>query len=156
MNVHGTRYNTYMKKSINDIKCVFCDDFAIARSMCGRCYKQYQLWSNDEYDERQIDNQRNGKYAIRYGLSISDIADMKFVLKNKCPICSKDFSKHKACVDHHHASDIVRGLLCSNCNTILGMANDDPMVLVNSVKYLLKPPFNIPIVKKSYTTKKVG
>lgn len=39
-------------------------------------------------------------------------------------------------IDHCHTSGKVRGLLCSQCNTILGMAQDNPAVLQGLIAYL--------------------
>lgn len=39
-------------------------------------------------------------------------------------------------VDHCHKQGHVRGLLCSNCNTLLGLAKDDPETLLRAIRYL--------------------
>ena len=39
-------------------------------------------------------------------------------------------------VDHDHETGNIRGLLCSNCNGILGRADDNPEVFLNAIKYL--------------------
>ena len=40
------------------------------------------------------------------------------------------------CVDHCHATDIVRGILCHPCNKALGAFKDRPDVLLDVIKYL--------------------
>lgn len=39
-------------------------------------------------------------------------------------------------VDHSHTSGQVRSLLCGKCNTLLGLADEDPAVLQAAIDYL--------------------
>ena len=39
-------------------------------------------------------------------------------------------------VDHDHVTGLYRGLLCSNCNTALGFAQDSPIILRKLAHYL--------------------
>jgi hypothetical protein len=41
-------------------------------------------------------------------------------------------------IDHCHKTEQVRGLLCHHCNTMLGLARDDILILTNAINYLLK------------------
>ncbi len=54
--------------------------------------------------------------------------------EGKCKICDK--TPEKLVIDHEHLSGIVRGLLCSHCNSLLGFARDDVQILMSSIKYL--------------------
>ena len=59
-----------------------------------------------------------------------EIEDFDTILReqnNKCPICLKDLVKPH--VDHCHASNKVRGILCCGCNTSLGVFDDSPEIL---------------------------
>lgn len=55
----------------------------------------------------------------RYGLELKDFDRMVEVQNNQCNICHREFNR-TPCVDHCHYTDRVRGLLCRNCNTMLG------------------------------------
>lgn len=64
-----------------------------------------------------------------------------------CAICSSSltspvYNKGDQHIDHCHASGKVRGLLCSNCNTLLGVARDDPAILKEAIAYLNKTKEN--------------
>lgn len=55
-----------------------------------------------------------------------------------CKICSVDLHSTKACLDHCHITDMVRGYLCNNCNCGLSRFNDSVILLANAIKYLQK------------------
>lgn len=73
----------------------------------------------------------------KYGLSQEEYENLFVKQNNKCAICGREFDETlKAFVDHCHTTDKVRGLLCTNCNTLLGMARDSIEVLNNAIAYL--------------------
>lgn len=41
-------------------------------------------------------------------------------------------------IDHCHKTGRRRGLLCGNCNTMIGLAAEDPSILLAAVEYLRK------------------
>ena len=55
---------------------------------------------------------------------------------NKCYKGTEFNEKNKGFVDHSHITNEVRGLLCSKCNSLLGMANDDIEILKKAIEYL--------------------
>lgn len=57
-----------------------------------------------------------------------------------CAICHRGPSKGTArlYVDHDHDTDKVRGLLCQQCNSALGLLQDDPTIVYNAYTYLLE------------------
>ncbi len=57
-----------------------------------------------------------------------------------CKICKTNirYLNRGLMVDHCHITYKVRGLLCNNCNTILGMAKDNRDILNECINYLNK------------------
>lgn len=53
----------------------------------------------------------------------------------KCLICKDDLG-NRAALDHCHATDRLRGILCKHCNTGLGMFRDRPEALRSAAEYL--------------------
>lgn len=74
-----------------------------------------------------------------YGLDYKDWLLMWEKQDGKCAICGSSFnSPSDAYVDHNHKTDEVRGLLCRNCNFLLGHCLDNIKILKNAIKYLEK------------------
>lgn len=53
-----------------------------------------------------------------------------------CAICGEKAKNGRLAVDHIHGTTRVRSLLCSGCNTGLGLFKDDPVRLAKAVEYL--------------------
>lgn len=53
----------------------------------------------------------------------------------RCDICFED-NQDLLVIDHCHVTGKARGILCRNCNTLLGMAEDDEEILLSAMSYL--------------------
>lgn len=55
-----------------------------------------------------------------------------------CAICGATKNKNGTalCVDHCHASGVIRGILCHNCNVSLGRFNDSVSLMKKAIAYL--------------------
>lgn len=53
-----------------------------------------------------------------------------------CVVCGR--RDKKICWDHNHETGAFRGWLCHKCNVILGMAEDNPEILMKLIEYLEK------------------
>lgn len=76
-----------------------------------------------------------------YGITLKDYHNMLEQQNGRCAICdipSIETRQKKLHVDHDHASDKVRGLLCEHCNRMLGLAKERPHVLEAAAQYLVK------------------
>lgn len=73
----------------------------------------------------------------KYGLSRESYYEMLASQKNSCAICETKFVSTPS-VDHCHSTQKVRGLLCSQCNTGLGLLKEDPAIFKSAVAYLRK------------------
>jgi RNase P subunit RPR2 len=56
----------------------------------------------------------------------------------RCEICGTSDRQNGRllAVDHCHDTGKLRGLLCSNCNTVLGLAKEQPAILLRAAEYL--------------------
>jgi hypothetical protein len=76
--------------------------------------------------------------VVGLGFDGADADAMLAAQQGRCAICQRHESefKRKLSLDHCHTSGRVRGLLCSGCNTALGLMGDDTARLLAAVEYL--------------------
>lgn len=72
-----------------------------------------------------------------YGLTLDQVVEL-FGSSNVCPLCEATFDNdlHQRHIDHNHVTGEVRGIICRNCNWLLGLAQDNPHVLERAARYL--------------------
>ena len=97
------------------------------------------------------ENRKNNPAKVRamhlksnYGITLETYETMLTSQDGVCAACgrSPEQERHKVLhVDHCHNSEVIRGLLCSRCNTALGLVEDDPMRLH---RYLLARSLALP------------
>ncbi len=67
----------------------------------------------------------------KYGISFSEYQTM--FVDAWCKICG---SRERLVLDHCHKTNRKRGVLCSDCNTALGMMHDDSNLFRRAAEYL--------------------
>ena len=100
-----------------------------------RHLNNYQNWRKNNLEHaNDLDRLRS------YGLPKGRYAKILALQKNCCAICkiNTPAPKKTFCVDHCHKTGKVRGLLCLNCNTMLGHAKDDVERLKAAINFLSK------------------
>ncbi len=75
--------------------------------------------------------------------------------RGQCAICGgslvyPDGSFWKMHIDHCHSTGVVRGLLCKNCNNMLGMALDSEDILIKGLLYLRRSKEKIARILDEY------
>lgn len=81
----------------------------------------------------------------RYGITKEQYDIMLKQQQGKCGICFGDGSAatRGLMIDHKHGTKIVRALLCSNCNTALGLLKESVSIMETAIKYLQKHNGNV-------------
>jgi hypothetical protein len=123
-----------------------------------RCRNCYRDWYNRKYEEdSEFRNKRkqhfrefyvenytnrrekhnNDRMFRKYGITREEFDVMSEAQGGLCTICQRPpIGKTRLSVDHCHKTLRVRGLLCDQCNTGLGMFQDNPEVLAAAITYL--------------------
>lgn len=98
--------------------------------------KKYRETLTEE--QRYLAN-RNTKLKQAYGLTHEQVEEMKRLQKHKCYVCNCDETKVGSkglVVDHNHTTGQIRKLLCSPCNTALGLLREDKGIFTSLIKYI--------------------
>lgn len=84
---------------------------------------------------------KNERLMRQYGINLQKYNELFSKQSGSCALCKKHQSDLKIAlsVDHNHETGHVRGLLCSNCNLLLGHAKDNVEVLKEAISYLTQP-----------------
>ena len=116
----------------------------IYKAKCKKCInriqiKNYHAMPLEKQRERRKRNsnpqyQQEWRLLNRYGLSVDQFSDMILEQNNLCKICKLEMDPPQ--VDHCHATGKVRGLLCKQCNTSLGLLKENPDTLRSMIGYL--------------------
>lgn len=110
----------------------------------GNC-KSCQVRLNRERVERDPEKyrvmQKRNHLRKKYGLSLEEYQELFDRQGGRCAICREgpDGAGRKyghLNVDHDHDTGLVRGLLCSRCNTALGLLRDDLEIVYAAEAYL--------------------
>lgn len=117
-----------------------------SRSQCKSCVNEKNLQRyhlGNKLLRRKISYKYNLK--INYGLTIDDYNKMYSEQDGRCPICSDvleniflDIKGVKSSLDHCHISGKNRQILCSLCNTGLGVFKDSSNILEKAKQYVEK------------------
>lgn len=117
------------------------------RAVCKPCWNSYVREYKSRNPERERQRNRAYKQADpeRYlcshlrsihGISLAEYRRMEAEQGGKCAVCRQpETARYKVrgldkvkslAVDHCHDTGRIRGLLCANCNTALGLLGEDP------------------------------
>lgn len=90
--------------------------------------------STPEY--RQLNRER--MVLAKYGLTPAQLAALIEAQGNRCAICGgeRNGPGTRLHIDHCHDTGKVRGMLCTKCNTAIGLLDDDPTRAEQVARYL--------------------
>lgn len=99
-------------------------------SRCKSCARQV---SRDKKPAQRREQHLLHKYCMTPAQYEAKMVEQNGV----CAICKQtDPRGFRLAVDHCHDTKIIRGLLCSICNTVIGKMKHDPNLLQAAAQYL--------------------
>lgn len=106
---------------------------------CGKCINTKSLKTRIERPNQTRENNLKN----RFNMSIEEYNVIFLKQRGRCAICSKPESNSDSkgnvkwlSVDHNHNTGDIRGLLCSSCNTGIGLLGDSVDTMKKAIKYL--------------------
>lgn len=110
------------------------------REECIEKMKKYHIRHREvkkRYYRKHIEKYRMEHIQRTFGLTPEAYEELFAKQENKCAICGALRGTVKFAVDHDHKTNRVRGILCTRCNSMLGMARDNTVILESGIQYLL-------------------
>ena len=94
--------------------------------------------TNKKWNDNNYSKKRHRDLKEQYGITPDQYQSMFDSQNGSCKICSihQDKLSKRLSIDHCHDTGKVRGLLCGNCNLMLGYAEDKVDLLQKGINYL--------------------
>lgn len=97
--------------------------------------KKHRAKNRKHYSEYSVNLRR-----AKSGFSEELFVKRAYEQDNRCAICNQEFDESihmlKKSADHCHKTQTPRGILCRQCNILLGNAKDNIEILQNAIEYL--------------------
>lgn len=109
------------------------------KSSCRACEAELARAYRAADKDRLAAINRRSLLKTRYGMTERVFTMLLEAQDNRCAICGTDEPGGRGdgfVVDHCHSTGRIRGLLCSACNTGLGLFKDNAETLAKAIKYL--------------------
>lgn len=121
-------------------------EWVLPQILCGNdpdTKKKRSLYAK-EYRKLNSRKVRDAAYKKAFGISIDEYEAIAERQGNRCAICGeketavnpKTGKVNSLSVDHCHTTGCVRGLLCSKCNTAIGLMRESEEIFSKATRYL--------------------
>src|SRR3990167_1872093 len=124
---------------------------------CKACRRQYYLDNRSHILERSLEYSKSNRERLcvktrrymllrTYNITEDQYDEMVKDQNGVCAICGNPETTKKSVggkifklsVDHNHATNTVRELLCRGCNAVIGHSRENPEILRRAAEYLEK------------------
>lgn len=136
-------------KGYRSLHCRFC---AVKRTLANRALPEnYERYRAYERAHRKDSRKALATRLRKWGITVEVYEGMLVRQGGRCVICKLLLDGKKKCIDHDHSckcgyvcstkkgeccGKCIRGILCNDCNIMLGMSHEKIDVLKAAIKYL--------------------
>lgn len=130
---------TYRDSHKEELKLYFKDHYQANKEKKISYQKEYYQLNKERVSQRN----RIRHLKLNYNLTYLQYLEKTVNQKNCCAVCNKP--EHRLLktgdikplsVDHNHITGEIRGLLCNDCNSLLGFAKENVEILQSAINYL--------------------
>jgi hypothetical protein len=101
-----------------------------------KVYKDRKAESK-RYRQKYPDKVKASLLKSRYGITVENYNQMLVSQDGVCSICKGINSNGKPLfIDHNHETGKVRELLCTTCNSAIGLLKENPFLALEVARYL--------------------
>lgn len=140
--LHGDGYSNYCED------CRRKSREAMQRVPKEKKAAQHKAW-RERNKSRHQEYMRAYNMQYWHGISLEQFTQLMEQQDGVCAICKESpigtRGNERLHIDHDHVTNMVRGLLCSSCNTALGLLKDNVTIMNTAIAYLQLPPSGIVI-----------
>lgn len=130
-NAYSRNYNNVNKDTLKSIHKEWRDkNKTKVKSYRDKWRREHSNYSK-EWAERNKSKIRLSQIKYNYNLTEEEYE----ALPKACEVCG---STKNLCIDHNHITGKVRGVLCSRCNSALGLLGDSKEVILKLASYIEK------------------
>lgn len=120
---------------------------------CIECTKEKQ---KTRWHSRSPKKRLEQHLKYKYGVTVTELEKTIQEQDFKCAICNTELPdllvyenrQRGYAIDHNHETNEFRGVLCLNCNSLLGMAKDNKDILLAAIDYLEEKGSYAAVAKK--------
>lgn len=101
--------------------------------------KRSRLWLKNNRMKPEVRARiKAAELKRKFGITLDEYQTIFEQQNGLCQICKQTSPSKLLAVDHDHTTGKVRGLLCMNCNVVLGHLKDNKSTLRAMIEYLEK------------------
>lgn len=140
-----TSNRAYKKRHPEKVKEWAHNWYIAHKDKCSEWNKSYIENNKEKVSQYKTDWARKNNKRInckKYGITAEDYIKLFELQNGVCAICGKSETRMVGktvallSIDHNHKTGKVRGLLCAECNWIIGKAEDNIEILMSAIQYL--------------------
>lgn len=107
--------------------------YSVPENKAKQIARQGKKWRSDPEFRRQ---KQDRNLLALYGITLEQKQALFEKQGASCAICKSNSPVIRWHLDHCHRTKRVRGILCNNCNLMIGHAKDNPQTLIEAANYL--------------------